>query len=248
MRLLVNADDLGLSRTVNASIFQLMSAGRIRSATLIPNGRAFDEAVSEIAHHPRCSFGVHLNIAGGVPVAPPGQLGPILGGDGRFRASAVRQLVIPTRVRAAVLQEWRSQIAKVRSAGVEISHIDSHHHTHNLPFLFAALKRVQREFGIRRVRTARCKRPEGSFPASMTWLGKLIWHQALRLDGTGTTDSFCSLAQFKRLLEAKRIRSGTVEIVVHPGPKAYEEETGLLASEWWTALMRNHDLISYNDL
>lgn len=82
----------------------------------------------------------------------------------------------------------------------------------------------------------------------MTWLGKLIWHQALRLDGTGTTDSFCSLAQFKRLLEAKRIRSGTVEIVVHPGPKAYEEETGLLASEWWTALMRNHDLISYNDL
>lgn len=70
MRLLVNADDLGLSRRVNDAIFQLMSAGRIRSATLIPNG---------------------------LPVAAPGKLCPILGGDGppatRFGASAMNYCV-----------------------------------------------------------------------------------------------------------------------------------------------------------
>lgn len=248
LRLLVNADDLGLSPKVNASIFALMSADRIRSATLMPNGRAFDEAVSEIANHPHCSFGVHLNIAGGLPVGEPSGLAPILDSDGRFRPAAVRRLVIPTSVRAAVLREWRSQIAKVRGAGVEISHIDSHHHTHNIPALFGPLKHVQREFGIKRVRTARSKRRESSFPGGVIWLGRMVWHHALRLDGTKTTDSFCSLAEFKRLLAAKRIQTGTLEIVVHPGPKAYEEETALLASDWWTDLMRDHDLISYNDL
>jgi len=57
LRLLVNADDPGLPPKANAAIFQLMSAGRIRSATLLPNGRAYDEAVLQIANHPHCSFG-----------------------------------------------------------------------------------------------------------------------------------------------------------------------------------------------
>lgn len=248
MRLLVNADDLGMSRKVNDATFQLMSAGRIRSATLMPNGRAFDEAVSQIADYPHCSFGVHLNIAGGPPVGPPGELAPILDDDGRFCVAAVRRPVVPASVRAAVLREWRSQIAKVRNAGVAISHIDSHHHTHTIPFLFGPLKRVQREFAINRVRTARCRRRDGSLGATAVSLGRTIWHHALRLDGTKTTDSFCGLADFKRLFDAKRVRSRTVEILVHPGPSTYQEETSLLASDWWTALMRDHDLISYNDL
>jgi predicted glycoside hydrolase/deacetylase ChbG (UPF0249 family) len=248
MRLIVNADDLGATQGVNTAIFALMTSGRIRSATLLANGRAFDEAVSRIGDFPHCSFGVHLNVATRMPVGDASELAPILGADGQFRAAAVRRLFVPQPVCDAVLREWSSQVAKVKSAGVAVSHIDSHHHVHTIPGLFGTLKRLQREFGISRVRLGESRRGSGSLAAIPFRLGKAIWNRALRMDGTRTTDDFCSLANFGTSSKKKYGRSRTMEIMVHPGSPARDEENRLLASEWWTQVMRDNETISYNDL
>ncbi len=248
MRLIVNADDLGATQRVNTAVFALMASGRIRSATLLANGRAFDEAVSRIGDFPHCSFGVHLNVATRMPVGPASELAPILGTDGQFRVAAVRRLIIPQSVRNAVLREWISQVARVKNAGVAVSHIDSHHHVHIIPSLFGTLKRLQREFGISRVRLAESRRGSRSLAAIPFRLGKAIWNRALRMDGTKTTDDFCSLAEFGTSTRKKYARSRTTEIMVHPGSPAREEENSLLASEWWTQIMRDNEMISYNDL
>lgn len=246
MRLLVNADDLGSSRKVNAAIFALMAAGRIRSATLIANGRAFDEAISRIGDYPHCSFGVHLNVSSGMPVDPASSDSPLMGADGQFRDAAVRRLFVPADVRHAVFREWRSQLAKVTSAGVAVSHIDSHHHTHTIPALFASLKRLQREFDISRVRLTRCRRQPHALSASVACLGRTIWNRVLRTDGTRTADTFLGLAEFRQLPDAKRGRLRTVEIMAHPGTK--EEDRRLLESEWWASQLRDGELISYHQV
>ncbi|HWY14547.1 MAG TPA: ChbG/HpnK family deacetylase [Rhizomicrobium sp.] len=246
MRLIVNADDLGATPRVNTAVFALMASGRIRSATLLANGRAFDEAVSRIGDFPHCSFGVHLNVATRMPVGPASELAPILGTDGQFRVAAVRRLFIPQSVRNAVLREWISQVARVKNAGVAVSHIDSHHHVHIIPGLFGTLKRLQRECGISRVRLAESRRGSRSLAAIPFRLGKAIWNRALRMDGTRTTDDICGLPRFETSSKKKYARSRTMEIMVHPGSR--DAENKLLASEWWTQVMRDNEMISYNDL
>lgn len=248
VRLIVNADDLGATQRTNAAVFALMTTGRIRSATLLANGRAFDEAVSRIGDFPHCSFGVHLNVATRMPVGAASELAPILGADGQFRVAAVRRLFVPQPVCNAVLREWISQVAKVKNAGIAVSHIDSHHHVHTVPGLFGTLKRLQREFGISRVRLAEARRGSRSLAAIPFRLGKAIWNRALRMDGTKTTDDICSLAGFETSTKKKYARSRTMEIIVHPGSAAREEENRLLDSEWWTQIMRDNEMISYNDL
>jgi predicted glycoside hydrolase/deacetylase ChbG (UPF0249 family) len=248
VRLIVNADDLGSSQRVNTAVFALMRTGRIRSATLMANGRAFDDAVSGIGDFPHCSFGIHLNVATRIPVGDASELAPILGAGGQFQVAAVRRLFVPQQVCDAVLREWRSQIAKVKKAGIAVSHIDSHHHVHTVPGLFGTLKRVQREFGIFRVRLAECRPGRRSLAAIPLRLGKAFWNRALRMDGTKTTDDFCSLARFRTLSKGRFARPRTMEIMVHPGSAAREEENSLFDLEWWARVMRENEMISYNDL
>src|SRR6516162_759961 len=63
MLLIINADDLGVSESVNNETFALMQSGLITSATLIANAPAFEDAVRNSKKFPHCSFGVHLNLS-----------------------------------------------------------------------------------------------------------------------------------------------------------------------------------------
>src|SRR5215472_12195237 len=45
-RLIINADDFGLTRGVNRAIAELHDAGAVTSATLMATGPAFDDAVT----------------------------------------------------------------------------------------------------------------------------------------------------------------------------------------------------------
>jgi len=66
------------------------------------------------------------------------------------------------------------------------------------------------------------------------------------MDGTRTTDDICGLPRFETSSKKKYARSRTMEIMVHPGSR--DAENKLLASEWWTQVMRDNEMISYNDL
>jgi hypothetical protein len=119
---------------------------------------------------------------------------------------------------------------------------------HIIPGLFGTLKRLQRECGISRVRLAQTRRGDRSLAAVPFRLGRAIWNRALRMDGTRTTDDFCSLSTFRTLSKETYAGSRTIEIMVHPGSAARDEENRLLASEWWTHVMRDNEMTSYNDL
>src|SRR5262252_627814 len=51
-----------VSAAVNEATFDLMSRGRISSATLLANAPAAREAARRAVSFPECSFGVHLNL------------------------------------------------------------------------------------------------------------------------------------------------------------------------------------------
>ena len=135
--IIVNADDLGISREVNDATFDLMSRGRITSATIIANAPATREVASRVARLPRCSFGVHLNLTQFEPLT--GSAGARLLVNKRGQMSRANEAARPSRARLrAIYEELCAQIERVASLGVGISHVDSHNHVHTRPCLFSA--------------------------------------------------------------------------------------------------------------
>lgn len=246
MRLIVNADDLGASVAGNRAIFDLMEQGAVRSASILANAAAVEDAITQVPRFPNHSFGVHLNVTHGSPVGNTRQCMSILDDAGRFkRVPEFGRFRATKSVRRSIHDEWRSQLDKLLKAGVRVSHIDSHHHVHTYPSLFGILRQIQREFGIRRVRLARTS-PQCGIARS---LARDAWNVLLRLDGAKTADYLFGLSDYRRVLPLQSVRQdATIELMVHPGLPAYSEETELLHSDWWHSQICENSLISYEEL
>lgn len=141
-RLVVNADDLGISRGTNRAIEDGVRRGIVTSASLLVNLPAFEDAVRLSRDHPELAVGLHLCLTTGRAVLPAGQVSLLADAQGRFRHSFAglwRLLRSPQRS-AAVAQiaaEADAQWERARQAGVVLGHLDSHQHVHMLPEIFS---------------------------------------------------------------------------------------------------------------
>ena len=90
-RLIVNADDFGLTQGVNRAIVEAYSQGIVTSSTLMANGRAFDDAVQRATSATRLSVGCHVVLVDGSPVREKNPTVTTLANkkydDGRFYGS-----------------------------------------------------------------------------------------------------------------------------------------------------------------
>ena len=157
MRIIFNADDFGFSDdTVDATI-EAFEAGLLSSATIMPAMPATERACDFAARHSRFSFGVHLTLVGNGeerPVSAAAEVPGLVDGDGRLRPTnqlRVRALVGAID-EAQVGLEIRAQIERVRSLGVEPSHVDSHQHLHKYGAVLRVLDQELRSLDIDRVR------------------------------------------------------------------------------------------------
>jgi chitin disaccharide deacetylase len=247
--IIVNADDLGISREVNAATFDLIAKGRIRSATIMANAPATREAARQAAWFPACSFGVHLNLTLFEPLTAGA--GARLLVDERGQMSRANERARPglDRLRA-VYQELCAQIERIASLGVRISHLDSHNHVHTRsPLVFPALKEVQRRYHIRRVRLSKnFYAPDTPCAPNLLWK-KRAYNWALQsIYFTHTTDVFTEFLTWHRAAAARQRSIGCIELMVHPGAAYAAEETAILDSDWTARLHPRPRLISYAQL
>ncbi|MBS1822772.1 MAG: ChbG/HpnK family deacetylase [Acidobacteria bacterium] len=155
-RLIVNADDFGLTSGINRSILELHRTGALTSATLMATGAAFDEAVA-IAHaNPSLGVGCHIVLTDGTPVSLPDRIPTLIGPDRKsFRPSLagfVRALLLGQICEEDIVREAYAQIARLRQAGIAITHVDSHKHTHLFPAVARPLLRVLEDASIGSIR------------------------------------------------------------------------------------------------
>lgn len=251
-KLIINADDLGYSQRVNDLTFELVNKGRVSSATVLAGGIALDDAVQRLKAYPQCSFGVHLNLTELKPSTATElwQKYEILNEKGNFNGNIRR--CRPTReLRRAIFKEWSRQIDLLFSMGVRISHIDSHHHVHTIPWLFLVLKRIQIKYGIRKVRRSRdLYHGSEKKPSRTLLLAKWCWNNALaNIYETKVTSRFISsFDSFLRFTRESHSVPGTIEVAVHPGQNGFEAETALLSSNWKDSISQSFEMISYHQL
>jgi len=247
--IIINADDLGLDPEVNDAIFELMGRRVISSATMMANAPALRDATARASRFPYCSFGAHLNLT---------QFEPLTGGSGAQRLvdgttgglSRAIETAVPTPgLLRAAYEEWCAQIELLASAGIAISHLDSHNHVHTRPQLFPVLKPVQRRYGIRKVRLAKNLYSTSQPCPAVLFLKKRLYNTALqRVYRTHTTAVFTELLTFADISRAERPPHPTVELMVHPGASYAKGEIQLLESDWFNGLGADVQLITYAQL
>jgi predicted glycoside hydrolase/deacetylase ChbG (UPF0249 family) len=145
-RLILNADDFGLTRGVNRAIRELHQAGVLTSATLMATGRAFDDAVA-IAHaNPTLGVGCHIVLTDGVPVSNPASIPSLMGRDGKHFRPKLMDFVIALlrgKINEAEIElEALAQVRKLQQAGIDVTHLDTHKHTHMFPTVTRPLLRI----------------------------------------------------------------------------------------------------------
>jgi predicted glycoside hydrolase/deacetylase ChbG (UPF0249 family) len=253
VKIIINCDDLGASSQVNESILDLMGQGRVTSATLMMNAPAVEDAVRQIGKYPQCSFGVHLNVTEFSPLSAHPGLGSLLDEKGEFAGnSRPRPIDFPLSavIREGVYAEWCAQVERALALGVPISHLDSHHHVHTRAGLWGTLKKLQRRFGIRKVRLRR--NVLGASPSVRNRLSlarQFPWNFALRqCFATQTTNGFAPFSVFHARLKAGKRWQGPIELMCHPGRERFAAETELLRGPWKDELAPDAELISYNEL
>ncbi|MCC7435601.1 MAG: ChbG/HpnK family deacetylase [Methanoregulaceae archaeon] len=254
IRVVINADDFGRSEVVNDAIIRCLQEGLISSATIMANGEDWLAACCASAQFPTASFGVHLNLTDYRPVSSGAGLARYLEPNGSFNG----QFRFQARLRDSekVADEWSAQIQRILDAGVRVSHLDSHHHSHTGLGAFWALKSVQRRFGIHRVRLTRNLIPDSEEPLrrNLKRAAKAVWNASLKNvpPKTRTADFFGSVADLYEILHAGgAIRPGSiVELMCHPGLVSpdYEREVELLRERALHSLGLDFEMISYHDL
>jgi predicted glycoside hydrolase/deacetylase ChbG (UPF0249 family) len=250
MRVIINADDLGLSPQINDATFDLISAGLISSATIMANAISVEDAVKRANFFPKVSFGIHLNITAFSALSLSNGLKTILDDNGNF---IVKSRLIKTSITRflsnAIYSEFCSQVERLLLLGINISHIDSHEHIHTIPSIFPILKRLQQRYDIRKVRISRNIYLPNYRVSKHLLLKKYFYNFMLnKIFSTKTTSGFGSLEEFYTNAKSNNLKHDTVEIMVHPGSQKYNNETSILKPFWYKNLPLNIKLINYYQL
>jgi len=235
-RIIINADDFGLSKEVNDAVADAAKRGVLSSATIMANMPGFDDAVRVAGDVPGLGVGIHLNIFRGRPVSDPADVSSLVNSDGRFLENAfslfVRFLsgkVDPVHVE----RELSAQVEKVIESGIVPTHLDSEKHMHLiLPRLRDMVCRAANKHGIRCVRVASETLEGVSFlphPDPLQRLKAIIVSRRSRgfsrvalAHGLSFTDRFFGVAMTGRMTTDvykyvfQMPFDGSIEIMCHP--------------------------------
>lgn len=210
-RLIINADDFGFTREVNAGIVHAHREGVLTSTTLMANGAAFDDAVRLSRETPSLDVGCHLVLVQGRSML-----------TNRPLPDTPRHLLTAlARRQMDVYAELRAQIETIVSAGVRPTHLDSHKHTHIVPGIFRQVVRLAHEFSIPYVRLPLDRSvPLARLPCALAgpYFRRLARSYRVRM-----TDHFLgfrltgSLNEHTFAAGIKSLSPGTTEFMCHPG-------------------------------
>ena len=245
-RLIINADDFGMTAGVNRAIIEAHRAGLVTSATVMANETATNDAITMAVQTPSLHTGCHVVLVDGKPLSEPDSVPTLLasrnGASPRFRGgiSHLAMASVTGKVRAAdVHKESAAQIGRLQAAGLSLSHVDCHMHAHILPEVLRAVIKAACDHLVRAVRNP--FEPAWSVAATHKASSLRSWHRSAQVTalralrsqfhrtvdqhGMKTADGTIGIAVtglldrhlLRRLVES--MPHGTWELVTHPGYK-----------------------------
>jgi hypothetical protein len=246
-RIIINADDCGISKQVNQKIESCIMSGMITSTTIMANMEDFDGAV-RLYHQYKdvISFGWHINLTEGQPLTCSQLLldkGYFKEEEGllKFNGRAFRNKLIGKDMSDEIHKELLAQYTRLRDSGIVPTHADSHQHIHTTRSMLFIVPSLLKELGV-----VKCRRLRNYVPASYSRLLRNCWGTWMKTHGLIMTDTFCA---FHEYYDMPLLPQGAdVELMCHPGHQGeeYREEYELLKKADFDKLKAK--LISYKEL
>ena len=277
-RLIVNADDFGLSAEVNAGIMRAHRDGILRSASLMVAEPAARAAAEMARDNPALDVGLHAVVCRGRSILDPSRLGAAVSASGEFIDSPVAagmRYFFDRSMRAAMTDELRAQVERHLELVGYLNHIDGHLNFHVHPLFADILVELAVEYKVPCIRlprervmtTLRLRRDNATRKLVESVIFRTLSRRTSRImteRGLTSTDALFGLHQSGHLSEdyvvgvIDRIRDGTTELYFHPAadiggvPPAAEAqlEVEILTSpRVHNALVKNEiELITFADL
>lgn len=270
IRLIVNADDFGLSHGTNRAVVKAHREGILTSTSLMVNGDAANNALLLARETPTLAVGIHLTLVRGKSTLKPSEIIGVVNQRFEFDESPVRagfRYYFNHELDHFLKQEIDAQFREFRTAGLQLDHVNGHLHFHLHPTIFAHLKRHYKAWGITTMRLTRepllinLRLAFGHY--FYRFSHSFIFDQlsssaapSLERRGIKHTDYTFGLMQNGRLTEKYLLRlienlwPGTFEIFCHPDEDEHEHELAALLSPRVKELIRQRgiELIRYSDL
>jgi predicted glycoside hydrolase/deacetylase ChbG (UPF0249 family) len=231
IRLVVNADDFGMSPAISRGIVTAHRDGIVTSTSLLGNTSDLGAAVELLAATPSLGVGAHLALVGGGPIAGPAAVPSLLAPEGGFWPRAqdfvlawMRGHIVPSHIEA----EFEAQVSRIRAAGVGLDHLDTHQHLGFLPAVGRAVEAVALRHGIAGIRSA-VERPTLAWAAEPRRgieagiLTGLAWLTRRQLGALRHGPQSWGYVESGRLDEVRileiigRLGPGAHELICHPG-------------------------------
>ncbi len=245
-KLVINADDFGIDITVNKAVESAFKNGVLTSATIIPCGKSYENAIDIAERNPQLGVGIHLTLVAERPVSSCWKIPSLIGSEGRFYKSYVdflKGFIVGKIAIKDIETEARAQIEKVLDSNLTPTHLDSHQHLHVFPKIAGLVCRLAKDYNIDAVRLPR---------ESMRFVdSEITWARHIARNGLTAitkmsaptysgkdlrcTDNFfgmlyggaLSSQRLKRIID--RLPEGTSEIMIHP---AIENEAMQRVYQW----------------
>lgn len=233
-KIIVNADDLGLSQGVNQAILKANTEGFLTHASLMANTDYFDEAIGLVPRFKNLKIGVHMNLTCGSALFKEN----VLAKNGKLNLTFVKLLFLrkTPEILQSIEKEIELQILKIKEKGIEISHIDGHEHIHIIPSINKIIRKLAKKHQIERVREINENFFESfKFNAKTTTASNII--KLILLKALSSFNKNQKKVGFYSMLNTCDIRAenlfeflsksktyDTVEIMLHPAISGLEDE------------------------
>lgn len=232
-KIIANADDFGRHPLINAAVEKAVEQGCLRSATIMPTGVAFEEAIEIAKKHSELGLGIHLTLVNANSLLAPEKIPSLVDENGRF---VDNYLVFVQRFFRGkinledVRKELTAQVEKVMATGAQITHIDSHQHMHTLPGIIDIALDLAEVHGIKAVRIPKTPFFTGFSGNPIQLAGRLgLYTMAALAEGRAKKRGFHCPDHFAGIVAGEAVSTeqltgiinnlqpGTTEIMVHPG-------------------------------
>jgi hopanoid biosynthesis associated protein HpnK len=154
-QLIVCADDFGRDIAINEAVEAAFRDGILSCASLMVGAPAAADAVERARRLPGLRVGLHLVLIDGSAVLPPGEIGGLVGADGRFGDNQIRaglRYFFAPGVRRLLAAEIGAQFEAFRATGLALDHVNAHRHMHLHPTVARLVVEIGRAYGMRAVR------------------------------------------------------------------------------------------------
>ena len=221
-QLIVTADDLGLTKSINEGIAKACREGIVSSVSVIPAGEAFADALKVIKDLALKEVGAHLSLT---------ETKPLLSSSKFYKNhnQFFKDIFFGKADIEGFKRELKAQLELLKRAGVKITHINSHEHIHMIPEILNIFISLAKEFNIPALRYPRRDRPMRAFNIRDLYKKSVLSYFSGRSRDIFKSSGFLYTDYFLGLLDAGKLKEdlliemlgglkdGVTELVCHPG-------------------------------